>query len=400
MRILQAIGAMLSACAAIQLNKVNMDIKIIEVPQTSVAQLNHKAMKQVKLGNMHAALQMDANRKLIQRARFMLQQAARAAKKAEEAEPAVETAEESAKAEGGVKESGTNEPAAPAAAGNATAPAAGAANATGAAPADAGNATAGNETADEVAAAADKAKATQLRSYAKQHLDGVLSAYKELDTHLKEKFEALEKVLMDTEINVTGFDPDSEEDIKWLTGEMEKILEAAPEIKHLEEKLKMVKTFDSSLDSVISDLEKITDIAKMVVPKEEVASASPVNANGTTNATAGANGTAPAGNSTKANVTAASPSATKNATANATAGAAGANATSPAPAAAADKNAGAAAAKPADAKAAVQVNAQKAKARATISSHLKQAVSKIFSEKKPAAAQQSQNKQIANTHKK
>lgn len=201
----------------------------------------------------------------------------------------------------------------------------------------------------------------------------MLRTYEELDGHLKEKFAALEKVLMDTEINVSGFDPKDEADIKWLTGEMEKILNGAPEIKHLEEKLKAVDDVHPALDKVLKDLEKITDITKMVIPTEDVAAASPVNSNGTTNGTASASPSAASGNGT-ANVTSESPSAKKNATAtaagNATAPAATAgNATAPAasgkaatPAAPAKADAAApaapaAAAPPADAKkAAVQVS--------------------------------------------
>lgn len=206
---------------------------------------------------------------------------------------------------------------------------------------------------------------------------------------------------MDTEINVSGFDPKSEEDIEWLTGEMEKILEGAPEIKHLEQKLKAVEEVHPALDSVIADLEKITSITKMVVPKEEVAAASPVNGNGSTNGTKDASPSTGSGNKT-ANVSTESPTAKKNATAaantNVTAGAKPAgNATAPAPAAPAGNAtapaapakaanttaatppaAGAAKAPEAPKTGAVQITSDKEQARATISASLKDAVKQIL----------------------
>jgi hypothetical protein len=108
----------------------------------------------------------------------------------------------------------------------------------------------------------------------------MMDAYKGLDEHIKEQFAALQKILEDTRINVSGFDPDSEDDIKWLSGEIDKILKAAPEIKVLEDKLKTVDDVHPALDKVIADLQKITDVQQMIPSKEDVAGASPVQANG------------------------------------------------------------------------------------------------------------------------
>jgi hypothetical protein len=113
------------------------------------------------------------------------------------------------------------------------------------------NGTSGNETDSE---------ASTLRALAKEKLEKMIESYKGLDDHIKEQFAALEKILTDIKINVSGFDPDSEDDIAWLSGEIDKILKAAPEIKALEDKLKSVDDVHPALDKVLEDLEKITDV--------------------------------------------------------------------------------------------------------------------------------------------
>ena len=134
---------------------------------------------------------------------------------------------------------------------------------------------------------------------------------KALDTHVKDQFAALETVLNNIEINAE-FDPESADDIAWITTEITKILEDTPEIASLEEKLGMVKDTDPVLKTVISNLKKVTNITTMQdlkaknaadylpsgLPKKNKSNAS-VNASNSTNATSAnatpaANATAPA----------------------------------------------------------------------------------------------------------
>ena len=65
-----------------------------------------------------------------------------------------------------------------------------------------------------------------------------------------------------------NFDPESQEDLDWITGEMFKILEEVPEIKILEEKLNLSKNITSPLDAVIEHLENATSIVGMAKKKQ------------------------------------------------------------------------------------------------------------------------------------
>jgi len=68
--------------------------------------------------------------------------------------------------------------------------------------------------------------------------------------------ESLEKVLLNVKINA-NFDSESSEDIEWVTGEVEKILNDTPQLKSLETKLKMVDDVDKSLDDSVMGLKKV-----------------------------------------------------------------------------------------------------------------------------------------------
>merc|ERR1711981_1298701 len=76
-----------------------------------------------------------------------------------------------------------------------------------------------------------------------------------------------------------NFDPESQEDLDWIEGEMIKILEEVPEIKILEEKLNLSKNITAPLDAVIAHLENATSIVGMAKKKEAAAK------NGSSNAT-------------------------------------------------------------------------------------------------------------------
>jgi len=165
--------------------------------------------------------------------------------------------------------------------------------------------------ADEIAAESDAEKAAMLTRYAKQKVNDLVTNLKALDTHVKDQFAALESILNNVEINAE-FDPESAEDIAWITTEITKILEDTPEIAALEDKLGMVKDTDPVLKTVISNLKKVTNITTMQdlkaknaadylpsgLPKKNKSNAS-VNASNSTNATSAnatpaANATAPA----------------------------------------------------------------------------------------------------------
>lgn len=162
--------------------------------------------------------------------------------------------------------------------------------------------------ADEIAAESDAEKAAMLTRYAKQKVNDLVTNLKALDTHVKDQFAALESILNNVEINAE-FDPESAEDIAWITTEITKILEDTPEIAALEDKLGMVKDTDPVLKTVISNLKKVTNITTMQdlkaknaadylpsgLPKKNKSNAS-VNASNSTNATS-ANAT-PATNAT------------------------------------------------------------------------------------------------------
>jgi hypothetical protein len=149
-------------------------------------------------------------------------------------------------------------------------PAAGAGAANGTIPASLGNSsnstnattTTDGGDADEIAAESDAEKAAMLTRYAKQKVNDLVTNLKALDTHVKDQFAALESILNNVEINAE-FDPESAEDIAWITTEITKILEDTPEIAALEDKLGMVKDTDPVLKTVISNLKKVTNITTM-----------------------------------------------------------------------------------------------------------------------------------------
>jgi len=171
--------------------------------------------------------------------------------------------------------------------------------------------------ADEIAAESDAEKAAMLTRYAKQKVNDLVTNLKALDTHVKDQFAALESILNNVEINAE-FDPESAEDIAWITTEITKILEDTPEIAALEDKLGMVKDTDPVLKTVISNLKKVTNITTMQdlkaknaadylpsgLPKKNKSNAT-VNASNSTNATS-ANAT-PATNATAPATDAAAP---------------------------------------------------------------------------------------------
>lgn len=105
------------------------------------------------------------------------------------------------------------------------------------------------------------------------------------------------------EINAE-FDPESADDIAWITTEITKILEDTPEIAALEEKLGMVKDTDPVLKTVINNLKKVTNVSTMLDLKaknqdKSLPSGLPKKTN-VTNKSNASNSTAPATNSTTA----------------------------------------------------------------------------------------------------
>ena len=122
--------------------------------------------------------------------------------------------------------------------------------------------------ADEVAAEGDEKKADLLYGFAKGKVDDLVKKLKSLDAHIKEQYEILEAVLKNTEIDAE-FDPEDEADIKWITGEITKILETTPEIEMLEKKLAKIPLVEPDLEKIVKDLKKVVDISGMIIEKEE-----------------------------------------------------------------------------------------------------------------------------------
>ena len=120
-----------------------------------------------------------------------------------------------------------------------------------------------------MAAEQDEAKALQMIKYAREKVGSIVSLYKELNDNIKDEMLQLEKILLDTKINAE-FDPDSEEDIKWVTGEVEKILADVPQLKKLEDKLDMASDISTSLDAAVEGLETVTNISKMIPARKEI----------------------------------------------------------------------------------------------------------------------------------
>lgn len=134
-----------------------------------------------------------------------------------------------------------------------------------------------------------------MMKYAREKVDSIVGLYKELNDNLKDEMLQLEKILLDTKINAE-FDPDSEEDIKWVTGEVEKILAEVPMLKKLEDKLDMASDVSSALDAAVEGLESVTNISKMIPARKEInlkkaesdeGAEGDKKANGTKNETAG-----------------------------------------------------------------------------------------------------------------
>jgi hypothetical protein len=109
------------------------------------------------------------------------------------------------------------------------------------------------------------------------------------------------------------FDPESSEDIAWITTEITKILEDTPEIAALEDKLGMVKDTDPVLKTVISNLKKVTNVSTMLDLKkknEDALLPKVLKKSNATNATAPAdNSTAPAAPAAPADAPPAAPAA-------------------------------------------------------------------------------------------
>ena len=183
----------------------------------------------------------------------------------------------------------------------------------------AGNSTNVTAGAAAVAANASEEKVKALEWYARQKVDELVAKAKEVDDHIKTHIKALEEILNAVNFNAE-FDPNDATDLKWLEGEVQKILNEVPEIKILENQLKMANgtEINKVLDDVIKDLSKVVDVSKMLPAPEAPAG----------NATAAAgNATTPAA---ATNATATPAAKTGNATAAATPAAATAKAATPA----------------------------------------------------------------------
>merc|ERR1719240_1847603 len=108
-----------------------------------------------------------------------------------------------------------------------------------------------------------------MMAFARQKVESIVGLYKELNENIKDEMLQLEKILLDTKINAE-FDPDSEADIEWVTGEVEKILIDVPQLKKLEDKLKMADEVGSALDAAVEGLETVTNISKMIPARKEI----------------------------------------------------------------------------------------------------------------------------------
>ena len=95
----------------------------------------------------------------------------------------------------------------------------------------------------------------------------LVAKHKELDEHLKEQYKALEKTLMDMNIQA-NFDPSVKDELEWAASQIHKVLAAVPELETLEKKLGMVKNAESEINKVHDDLSKIVDFSKMILPKD------------------------------------------------------------------------------------------------------------------------------------
>merc|ERR1719465_140941 len=109
-----------------------------------------------------------------------------------------------------------------------------------------------------------------MMAFARQKVESIVGLYKELNDNIKDEMLQLEKILLDTKINAE-FDPDSEADIEWVTGEVEKILIDVPQLKKLEDKLKMADEIGSALDAAVEGLETVTNISKMIPARKAMA---------------------------------------------------------------------------------------------------------------------------------
>jgi hypothetical protein len=72
---------------------------------------------------------------------------------------------------------------------------------------------------------------------------------KELEESLAADYKKLEEDLNNTKFEAE-FDPSSKADLEFVSKEIEKILESAPEIKKIEEKVQLIKGTHESLDKL------------------------------------------------------------------------------------------------------------------------------------------------------
>lgn len=177
------------------------------------------SMTAVTISNTHKSLKMDRNHELARQIALAMKQAIKAEEKAEkatkEAEEETKASDEkkkTKKAEDAKKEKAAKEKDEDLDADT---------------KADSNSADLDEGEAEDVAASASKAKAEKLATFAKEKVKTIIASYKELDSDIQTELEELEKLLLDTKINA-NFDPDSAEDIEWVTGEVEKILNATP----------------------------------------------------------------------------------------------------------------------------------------------------------------------------
>jgi hypothetical protein len=126
------------------------------------------------------------------------------------------------------------------------------------------------QTTEDVEEEAAEEEEALYKTFAAEQLNTIVESYKALEENIATQFSELETILMGIDISVTGFDPESEEDLAWLSGEMEKILEATPEIAAMENKLGESSAVEADLDTLIDKLSKATDTFQMMpAPMEE-----------------------------------------------------------------------------------------------------------------------------------
>jgi len=72
-----------------------------------------------------------------------------------------------------------------------------------------------------------EAKSRRLKEIAKMKVADLIAKHKELDSHLKDQFAELEKILVDMNIKA-NFNPEIKKELEWAAAQIKLVLEATP----------------------------------------------------------------------------------------------------------------------------------------------------------------------------